>query len=60
MNSYPLQKKWRWQIYIKGNSLRLQPKRAKDFINQELKDWEKFGVEGHFINKTHGCHTMNF
>ena len=44
----PLQKNGDEQIYMCGNSLGLQPKRAKDFINQELKDWEKFGVEGHF------------
>ena len=44
----PLQKNGDEQIYMCGNSLGLQPKRAKDFINQELKDWEKLGVEGHF------------
>ena len=44
----PLQKNGDEHIYMCGNSLGLQPKRAKDFINQELKDWEKLGVEGHF------------
>ncbi|MEM6516185.1 MAG: kynureninase [Bacteroidota bacterium] len=37
-------------IYMTGNSLGLQPKITKDFINQELEDWSKLGVDGH----THG------
>ena len=35
-------------IYFTGNSLGLQPKRTKSFIEQELNDWAKWGVEGHF------------
>ncbi len=35
-------------IYYTGNSLGLQPKRTFSFIEKELKDWELFGVEGHF------------
>ncbi|HRI19831.1 MAG TPA: kynureninase [Panacibacter sp.] len=35
-------------IYFTGNSLGLQPKTVKDYIQQELDDWAKFGVEGHF------------
>ena len=34
-------------IYMTGNSLGLQPKRTKDYINQELEDWANLGVEGH-------------
>ncbi len=34
-------------IYFTGNSLGLQPKSAKAFINQELEDWAALGVEGH-------------
>lgn len=34
-------------IYLCGNSLGLQPKITKYYINQELDDWAKFGVEGH-------------
>lgn len=34
-------------IYMTGNSLGLQPKSTKDYINQELDDWAKLGVEGH-------------
>lgn len=35
-------------IYYTGNSLGLQPKRTRSFIEKEMKDWELFGVEGHF------------
>ena len=34
-------------IYLAGNSLGLQPKSTKDYINQELEDWAFYGVEGH-------------
>lgn len=38
-------------VYFTGNSLGLQPKQTKDYIQQELDDWAKFGVEGHFLAK---------
>ena len=38
-------------IYLCGNSLGLQPKRTKEFINQEIKDWAELAVEGHFYAK---------
>ena len=38
-------------LYFTGNSLGLQPKSARGYIEQELKDWEAFGVEGHFKAK---------
>lgn len=38
-------------IYFCGNSLGLQPKTVKQFIEQELEDWAKMGVEGHFHGK---------
>lgn len=38
-------------LYFTGNSLGLQPKTTRSFIEQELKDWETFGVEGHFHAK---------
>jgi kynureninase len=38
-------------IYFTGNSLGLQPKTTRDYINQELDDWATFGVEGHFHAK---------
>ncbi|REE27363.1 kynureninase [Winogradskyella pacifica] len=34
-------------IYLCGNSLGLQPKSTKSYINQELEDWANLGVEGH-------------
>ena len=38
-------------IYMCGNSLGLQPKITQQYIQQELKDWANFGVEGHFEAK---------
>jgi kynureninase len=38
-------------IYLTGNSLGLQPKTVKEYVNQELDDWAKLGVEGHFHAK---------
>jgi kynureninase len=38
-------------VYFTGNSLGLQPKSTKEYIQQELDDWAKFGVEGHFDAK---------
>lgn len=38
-------------VYFTGNSLGLQPKQTKDYILQELSDWAKWGVEGHFDAK---------
>ena len=38
-------------LYFTGNSLGLQPVKAKQFILEELSDWAKLGVEGHFRAK---------
>ena len=38
-------------IYLGGHSLGLQPKSAKAYIDQELEDWARLGVEGHFHGK---------
>ncbi|PTL84445.1 kynureninase [Vitiosangium sp. GDMCC 1.1324] len=35
-------------IYFVGNSLGLQPRKAKAYVLEALEDWEKLGVEGHF------------
>lgn len=43
--------KGREAIYFTGNSLGLQPKLTSKYIQQELNDWAKFGVEGHFKAK---------
>lgn len=37
--------------YFTGNSLGLQPKTVSSYIQQELDDWAKWGVEGHFHGK---------
>lgn len=38
-------------IYFTGNSLGLQPKSTRKYIEEELQAWEKLGVEGHFHAK---------
>jgi kynureninase len=38
-------------LYFAGNSLGLQPKSTSKYIQQELDDWAKYGVEGHFHAK---------
>jgi len=47
----PIQKNGEPFIYLCGNSLGLQPKSTRTAIEQELKDWENHGVEGHFHAK---------
>jgi kynureninase len=34
-------------IYLCGDSLGLQPKAASKYVEQELEDWARLGVEGH-------------
>jgi len=38
-------------IYLTGNSLGLQAKSTSQYVQQELDDWAKLGVEGHFHAK---------
>lgn len=38
-------------VYFTGNSLGLQPKTTRDYLQQELNDWAAYGVEGHFLAK---------
>ena len=38
-------------LYLCGNSLGLQPKSLRGYVEQELTDWENLGVEGHFHAK---------
>jgi kynureninase len=33
--------------YFTGNSLGLQPKNTRQFVDQELEDWARLGVKGH-------------
>ncbi|XP_043930906.1 kynureninase [Protopterus annectens] len=36
-------------VYLCGNSLGLQPKKVKEYIDEELDKWAKIGVHGHFL-----------
>lgn len=38
-------------VYFVGNSLGLQPKTTRKFVNEELDDWSSLAVEGHFHGK---------
>ncbi|XP_033020100.1 kynureninase isoform X1 [Lacerta agilis] len=38
-------------IYFAGNSLGLQPKKVKTYLDEELDKWAKLGVHGHFTGK---------
>ena len=47
----PLQKNGTEHIYFCGNSLGLQPKITRKYLDQELNDWASLGVEGHLHAK---------
>src|SRR5690606_2412342 len=36
-------------IYFTGNSLGLQPKRTKQYVDEVMTDWANMAVEGHFF-----------
>ncbi len=38
-------------VYLTGNSLGLQPKSVREYLEQELLDWKNLGVEGHLHGK---------
>lgn len=46
--SIPKQKNGDEHIYLCGNSLGLMPYKAQEYVNEEMEDWGKYGVEGHF------------
>src|SRR6266404_9846292 len=48
----PLGKDGKPLIYFAGNSLGLMPKPAREFVDQELEDWAKLGVDAHLEAKT--------
>jgi kynureninase len=35
-------------VYVCGHSLGLQPKSVREYVEQELEDWARLGVEAHF------------
>jgi kynureninase len=43
----PLKKEGTPSIYFCGNSLGLQPKKTREYLDQELNAWKNLGVEGH-------------
>jgi kynureninase len=48
---FPKDKNGRDCIYMTGNSLGLQPKSTKDYVNAVMEDWANLAVEGHFNGK---------
>jgi kynureninase len=45
---FPETKSAKSPLYFAGHSLGLMPKRAREYVNEELDAWERHGVEGHF------------
>ncbi|MGA9855486.1 MAG: kynureninase [Gammaproteobacteria bacterium] len=39
------------EIYLCGNSLGLQPKATERYLHEELEDWARLGVKGHFAGR---------
>jgi kynureninase len=46
--NFPRERDGRTPIYLCGNSLGLQPKLAKQYVNEELDSWANYAVDGHF------------
>jgi len=44
---HPFDSAGRRVVYLCGHSLGLQPKSAAQYVEQELKDWQRLGVLGH-------------
>lgn len=49
---FPIQDSGEPYLYFCGNSLGLQPKRTAQFVEQEMGNWRKRGVRGHFQGDT--------
>ena len=45
---FPAERGGREVVYLCGHSLGLQPKLAAQFVREELSEWARRGVEGHF------------
>lgn len=39
------------EIYLCGNSLGLQPRETRRYVQEELEDWQRFAVKGHFAGR---------
>ena len=46
--NFPLERNGYAPVYLCGNSLGLQPKRAVSFVAAELANWKDYAVDGHF------------
>jgi kynureninase len=46
---HPFDNSGRRLVYLCGHSLGLQPKAAAQYVDQELKDWQRLGVLGHHV-----------
>jgi kynureninase len=46
---HPVDGAGRKLVYLCGHSLGLQPKAAAQYVEQELKDWQRLGVLGHHV-----------
>jgi kynureninase len=46
--NFPRERNGLSPVYLCGNSLGLQPKRAVEYVEQELASWRDFAVDGHF------------
>lgn len=38
-------------VYLVGNSLGLQPRKTREYVNAELDSWSELGVNGHFSGR---------
>lgn len=47
-------------LYFTGNSLGLQPKTVKDYVQAELDVWASLGVEGHFTTVGNHGHWFDY
>ena len=56
----PKQPNGKNHLYFCGNSLGLQPKTTKSFLQQELNDWKAYGLKVIFIVKILGYPITNF
>ena len=46
--NFPLERNGYSPVYLCGNSLGLQPKLAAQHVEEELKNWKDYAVDGHF------------